>query len=93
MPALRPAKVPEVCQVVPFMEYSYEPEPPVGLDTTIDPLLLPKHAETFVVARVADNCASCVMVKEVDAVALQLLVTVTLYVPAAKPVMSCVDAV
>ena len=93
VPAAKPLKVFEVCQVVPLIEYSYVPAPPDALLTTIEPFVFPKHALTFVAAIVAVIADGCVIVNEVFAVALHAFVTITAYVPAARPVMSCVFAV
>ena len=63
----------------------YGPTPPEGVITT-DPVAAPLH-NTLVIAVVADNAAAgCVIVTVADEEQLVASVTVTVYVPAAKPV-------
>ena len=70
--------MPDDCHVVPLTEYWYVPAPPVGLDTTIEPLLLPLQTVTFVGVSVAARTAGCVILKDCVAVTPHASVTVRL---------------
>ena len=85
VPANNPVNVFEDCQVVPSIEYSNEPEPPVAALTVMEALAFPLHNVTFTEETVAVIIVSCVSVTGVEG--LQLLVasaTETVYVPIGK---------
>ena len=93
VPANNDEKAVLVCHVVPLsFEYSYVPAPPVAAVTAIDPVEVPLHVASVTEIE-AVNTSNWVIVADVLAVHAFASVTVTVYVPAVKPVISCeVDA-
>ena len=59
MPAPRLAKPPEVCHVVPLIENSYAPEPPVAV-AVIEPFVLLKQPVTFTAVTEPVSCVGSV---------------------------------
>jgi hypothetical protein len=91
-PAARPLNVPLAWNVTPSFEYVYGDVPPEPLTVTL-PVELPKQ-RTFVCnpTLAVSAAVGCVIVTNLVAVQPFASVTVTLYVPATRPVRSCVVA-
>ena len=88
VPAARPVRS---CVVMPpVQKYVYGETPPLTV-RSMEPVEEPLH-NTFTCVVLKAKAGGCVIVTAVVAVQPLLSVTVTVYVPAAKPLISCVVA-
>ena len=81
-------KVPVGNHVVPLIEYSYVPYPPAASVKVIVPSSTPLHVISVLDTVALNGAAGSVIVTLAVAIQLFASVTVTVYTPANKPVVS-----